>query len=267
MDTSTWLIIGTIAFVAILAIVARKATARPAFSEGEPEIEPPVAPPAREPMRMMRMLSTGFLRMEGPDGTHDEQLPASPHGHGEYPQGLWVSSEGIVYIVAKQYTGRPGPDDGVLFRRKPDGTWDTFYREESRFFCTVVGTNDGQLYVGSMRGYFYFNGNAWKFVPIDFNDRIEVFSRDGRIYGASNHRELTWILEGDVPTPSEVRLDRSFDERIQTENGVTYSAFHRNKPLGEVELDPAEEAEIRGELAQIQQLAREGKLETRKHIS
>lgn len=263
----TLLMIGGAIMLVLVLVVAMVAGGNSNAALAVPEIEPPSSPPAREPMRVMQMRSTGFFRIEGPEGVRDEQLPTSPNGHGEYPQGIWGNGNGTLYVVAKQYTGRPGPDDGVLFRRNPDGQWETLYRQEGRFFCTVAGTADGQLYVGSMRGAFYFNGQDWKFIPIDYNDRIEVFGQDGQIYGASNHRELCWLFEGDVATPSAVRLDKDWDERIHTENGVTYMAFNRSKPLGEVELDPAEEAQIRGELKQIEQLAREGKLQTRKDIS
>lgn len=262
MDSFTWIMLGTVAFLAVLVVLIRRNTERHLPPPKEPEIEPP----ADEPMRVVRMMSTGFLRIEGPDGVREEQLPMSPHDHGEYPQGIWGNGEGTIYIVAKQYTGRPGPDDGVLFRRKPDGTWDTFYREEGRFFCTVAGTSDGQLYVGSMKGVFYFDRNAWKFIPVDSNDRVEVHIYDGQIYGTSNHRESAWLFDGDVATPSDVQPDESWDERIHTENGVKYVAFHRSEMLDEVELDPTEEAEIRGELAQIEKLAREGKLQVRKNI-
>lgn len=262
MNMATWLLIGMIILVLIVVITLHGSNNRPQ-SPAEPKIDPP----AREPMRMIQMLSTGFLRIEGPNGVQEEQVPISPHAHGEYPQGIWGDGEGTIYLAAKQYTGRPGPDDGVLFRRKPDGTWDTFYREPSRFFCTIAGTPDGQLYVGSMKGVFHFDGTAWKFIPVDSKDRVEVHVRNGRVHATSNNRQSAWIFDGDVSTPSDVQPDESWDERIHTENGVTYSIFERSKMLGEVELDPTEEAEIRGEMAQIEKLAREGKLQVRKDLS
>jgi hypothetical protein len=264
------LVVGMVVFVLVLVLVVKVVSDRRA-PDPVPQIEPPPAPKpqppaARQPMRVMQIRSTAFLRIEGPDGKHDEQVPASPHGHGEYPQGVWRRADGTVFLPVKQYTGRPGPDDGVILRRMPDGVWDVFHREDGRFFCTVAGAGE-ELYVGSIEGVYYFDGSAWKFVPIDAPGRTEVYVREGRVFGASNHRQVGWSFERGEATPSALLPPQSWNECEVTEDGVTYTAFHKQVDLGEVDLSSSEEAEIRGELVQVAQLIKEGKVRTSKSVS
>lgn len=68
------------------------------------------------------------------------------------------------------------------------------------------------------------------------------------------------IVQGVLPP-------QSWNECEVTEDGVTYTAFHKQVDLGEVDLSPSEEAEIRGELAQVAQLIKEGKVRTSKNVS
>jgi hypothetical protein len=63
--------------------------------------------------------SAGFLRITKGDKSIVEGLPPSPRGAGEFPMGCWAAPDGSVYVVGKQYTGVPGPDDGAVYTSDP----------------------------------------------------------------------------------------------------------------------------------------------------
>ena len=85
-------------------------------------------------MRVMQMHTVGLVRITDDQGERVENLPDSPLGHGEFPEGLTVSDAGKVYVVGKLYTGRPGPDDGVGYERSVDGNWTIAFTLPSRIF-------------------------------------------------------------------------------------------------------------------------------------
>lgn len=220
----------------------------------------------RRPMRVTFMRVTGFLRVDGPDGRREEQLPASPLGHGELPRAAWGPGDGSLYVVAKQYTGGDGADDGALYRRSPHGAWTTLHREPGRYFSSVAGPGDGTLYVGTAGGVLRFDGATWSLVPLPFRGIVEVWAQAGRVHAVSFDRAHGWLFQGAAAWPSDARPEASHDPRVHRENGVTFTVFDRSEEIGEGELGAREDARVRAELQQIGDLARREKLELRKPI-
>src|SRR5262245_20275458 len=126
MSTSQLVALIVTGVVGVLAVLALRQQRQAAADSPAP------APAPREPMRVMRMMCRGFLRIRENGVDREEPLPASPLGHGEFPTACWATSDGTVYAVGKLYSGKPGPDDGVVWKRTPTGQWSIAFQLKDR---------------------------------------------------------------------------------------------------------------------------------------
>lgn len=209
-------------------------------------------PPKREPMRVTRMASNGFLRITEKGVDREEALPESPLKHGEFPEACWVAPDGTVYAVGKQYTGVPGPDFGVVWRRAPDGAWSTAFRLKDRTFHSITGRSANEIVVGTLKGFVAFDGTTWTVhdVPVPM---LNVWS-DGKVLLAQDFDDTkTFKLAGGKATEIAHRPHDAYEDRYACARGKTkYRVFEKSTEIGEEDLSPEEEAEIRGELDEIE---------------
>lgn len=227
---------------------------------GSPVYAPPVAatPVPVTGMRVMQMRTHGFLAIEGPDGRREEALPGSPLGAGEFPMGLWVAPDHTVFAVGKQYTGQPGPDDGVVWRRDPDGTWTTAHRLRGRVFGAVAGTGTDDVVVGTMGGIVWFDGSRWRETTLPYAMMWKVWLADGEVVAQAFDGSVAFTVTRGVATARVPAREPDGDRYTRLVDGTTYRVFDRSEEVGERTLEPAEEREIRGELQELGQiLARE----------
>jgi hypothetical protein len=232
------------------------------FAGGQPvPAAPPIAkppPPPKKPMRVTRMATKGFLRIRDGSGEHEEPLPDSPLGAGEFPRGVWAAADGAVYVVGKLYTGKPGPDDGFVWRRATDGTWSLAWRLPGRTFMSVVGLGDA-LVVGSYKGIACFDGRGWSVIDLPCDAMVRVWDDGGRVVARSIDGKGAWAVQGGDVTPIAPLEEPPQRETVFTRGDTTWQVFDRSTEIGEEDLSPEEEAEIRAEFAQVQEALRTGK--------
>jgi hypothetical protein len=243
--------------VVVLAVVScGKKSAREAPPPPEASIAaaPKPAPTvdAKAPMRVMRMATRGFLRITEGGKDREEPLPDSPLKSGEFPEACWVAPDGAVYAVGKQYTGVPGPDYGAVWRRAPDGTWTTAFRLKDRTFHSIAGVSANEIVVGTLGGYVGFDGKAWTVHDLP-DSMINVWTDGKKLYGQDFDDTKTYaIARGDAKAIAHAKHD-AHDDRYKCARGTArYRVFDKSTEVGEEDLSPEEEAEIRGEMKDIQ---------------
>jgi hypothetical protein len=224
----------------------------------------PPTSPAHKPMRVMRMRTSGFLRMTNPAGVkHEEPLPRSPYGSGEFPTACWSPGDGSVYAVGKLYSGKPGPDHGFVYHRAANGTWSVAHVIEQRTFHSIVGRSDRELYVGAMGGVVYFDGARWTFIEMPYPMVVKVFADAGDIIAQAFDGSITYQLDAGRPTPTMRREAPDSSPYSHASGGMTYRVFDRSEEVGEEDLSAAEEAELRGQLDELGKAVRAGHAKVR----
>ncbi|HEY4180328.1 MAG TPA: hypothetical protein VGM90_25975 [Kofleriaceae bacterium] len=204
------------------------------------------------------MLTTGFLRIKDGKGTHEEQLPGSPRKHGEFPEGCYASADGAVYAVGKQYTGVDGPDDGVVWKRAPDGTWSTALRLELVQLASITGLAPDDIVTAGHGGYSWWNGKTWARTDLDESSFYYVWSDGKAIYGTDFEMTKTFkIVKGkNEPAPHSDHNWRD-DQYACARGAVSYQVFETDKQIGKRKLSANEAAEIQGEVKDLKKQVEE----------
>ncbi len=264
MPTSVWIaLLLAVAAAWILVRAIRRPASRTVAPTTDGVYSPAPAPAAPAGgMEVTTMDTRGFLRIAG----REEPLPASPLGEGEFPMAVWAAPDHTVYVVGKQYTGGSLPDDGVAWRRAPDGTWSTVLRVPGRVFGWVTGRSSDEVVIGGIGGIFCFDGAEWREVPLpypmmwkawlDFGDEEEADEDEdpeGEIVAQAFDDSVAVRVERGETTPGPPRPLPEFDRTLAVVDGVDYRVYDRSVEVGKRTLSPAEEAEIRAEMAQVQQ--------------
>ncbi len=263
-----------ITLIAVLGVVVSAMTAR-----AEPPAPEPIAPArvpagrpaspagrsapmASAPMVVTEMKTRGFFSIEDASGKREEPLPASPLGPwGEFPMGIWVSPEHTVYVVGKLYTGRPGPDDGVVWKRTRDGSWSIALRLPASVIGHVTGRSDTEVVGGRMGGIVCFDGQAWHEQALPYSMMWKVWNDGADLIAQAFDGSATYTVSMGLTSLAASRTEPRVDRYSFERDGIVYRVFDRSTPVGERALDPREEAEIKRELAQVQKLWAEGKAE------
>lgn len=268
MPSSVWVaLLLVVASTWILVRVLRKPAARTSGPATGGLYSPPAAAATKpaEGMEVTEMDTRGFLRITDDGGVREEPLPDSPLGQGEFPMAVWVAPDHTVYVVGKEYTGGSLPDNGVAWRRAPDGAWSTVFRVPGRVFGWVTGRSADEVVIGGIGGIFCFDGVAWREVQLpypmmwkawlDFGDDEEGDEdEDGEIVAQAFDDSVAVVVERGETKPCPPRPEPDFDRCSAAVDGVRYRVHDRSVEVGKRTLSPAEEAEIRGEMVQVQQI-------------
>jgi hypothetical protein len=128
----------------------------------------PASSSAKQPPRTAESphIRAKVVRFEGGKAT-DEALPPAIHGYGEEPKAIWASSDGDVYLVGYMYTGVPGPDTGVIYKRNKDGTWQIVWTKKENELSSIWGSGPSDIYVAGHGAVIHFDGTSWKEEPIE----------------------------------------------------------------------------------------------------
>jgi hypothetical protein len=253
----------TLAIGAVIALVAIVGVLVAGVGKPAPAPPAPAPTPARDaraqaPMVVTEMATRGFFAIEDASGRREEPLPDSPLGSGEFPMGLWVAPDHTVFVVGKLYTGRPGPDDGAVWRRSREGAWSLALRLPGRVIGHVCGRTQDEVVVGLMGGIATWDGTTWSEHALPYAmmwkvwSSIDASSREGELVAQAFDGSVAYVVSGGIPTMTSRRDEPRTDRYSFVRDGITYRVFDRSTPLGERALPPHEEAQIRRELAQVQ---------------
>jgi len=177
------------------------------------------------------MAVRGFLQIADASGKHEEPLPESPRHHGEYPDGCYAAADGAVYVVGKQYTGVPGPDDGVVWKRAADGTWSTVLRLPLVQLSSIAGTAPDNIVAAGASGYSWWNGTTWTRHDMTQNF-VFVWSDGNRIYGTDFAMTSTFeISRGELKPAAKSSHDWRDDKYHCAHGEKHYQVFEKDAPL------------------------------------
>lgn len=255
---------GVVTLLAVLGVVGSAMIAKPPEPAPEPRVAPRPAPrpaAAAAPMVVTEMDTRGFFSIEDAAGKREEPLPESPLGHGEFPMGLWVSPAHTVFVVGKLYTGRPGPDDGVVWKRTRDGTWSIALRLPSSVIGHVTGRSDDEVVGGRMGGIVCFDGQAWHPQALPYSMMWKVWSEGPDLVAQAFDESATYTVSMGLTSMTTQRTEPRVDRYSFERDGIVYRIFDRSTPRGQRTLDPREQAQIERELAFVQKQWAEGKAE------
>lgn len=259
MSTSVWIALLCIAvsgwvLVRVLAKPRRMARGgRSAGVYGRDEVDEPEDVDERRPaagMIGMDMSTRGFLKIVGPEGSREEPLPDSPLGEGEFPMGVWVAPDHTLFAVGKQYTGQPGSDDGVVWRRDASGRWSTPHRVRGRVFGSIAGRSQGEVVIGTIGGIVIFDGAAWREVSLPYALMWKVWRDGDELMAQAWDGSAAFTVRGGAVTACEPREEPDRDHYAHTQDGVRYMVFDRSEELGE-RLELRDEMALAGRASRI----------------
>jgi hypothetical protein len=127
--------------------------------EGLPECGPDVTGPCT------MKTTSGIGHLEGGKWTSGDKLPPALHGHGEALRGAWVAPDGTEFLTGYMYTGVPGPDTGVVYRKDGDA-WTIVYSKPENELGHIWGSSSSDVWVAGVTTLAHWDGTAWKEEPI-----------------------------------------------------------------------------------------------------
>jgi hypothetical protein len=206
----------TLAIGAVIALVAIVGVLVAGVGKPAPAPPAPAPTPARDaraqaPMVVTEMATRGFFAIEDASGRREEPLPDSPLGSGEFPMGLWVAPDHTVFVVGKLYTGRPGPDDGAVWRRSREGAWSLALRLPGRVIGHVCGRTQDEVVVGLMGGIATWDGTTWSEHALPYAmmwkvwSSIDASSREGELVAQAFDGSVAYVVSGGIPTMTSRR--------------------------------------------------------------
>ena len=219
---------------------------------------------AKKPMKVTAMHSTGFLRTRRGAQKTEERLPGSPYKSGEYPQGVYAPGDGSVFVVGKLYTGKPGPDHGVVYRRTAHGEWSIEHILEERTFHTITGRGPKEIYIGAIGGVVHFDGDEYAMLDLPY-PMVNGVWRDGNtIIAQAFDGSATFELADGEAAPSRRRVEPKRDPYSFDAGDTHYQVFERSVEVGERTLSKEEEKEMRDEIEMMKKGLDDGSLKVRR---
>lgn len=93
--------------------------------------------------------------------TKTDRLPPALHGSGEALRDAYVAPDGTQFLVGYMYTGVPGPDTGVVYRKDRGGTWKMVYSKRENELSNLWGTSSSDVYASGVKTLAHWDGTAW----------------------------------------------------------------------------------------------------------
>lgn len=239
MSSSVWLALSlALAAVWVLLRLLRRQPSRPRHAQTsgvyapETDADDVQSTSSSAAPIAMDMRTSGFLRITSADHPlREEPLPASPLGEGEFPMGLWVAPDHTVFAVGKQYTGRPGPDDGVVWQRAPDGTWSTGHRLRGRVFGAIAGRSSHEVVVGAIGGIVCFDGARWRDISLPYPMMWKVWLDGPELIAQAWDGSSAFIVRDGVVTACAPRHEPDRDHYACDIDGTHYFVFDRSEEV------------------------------------
>ena len=90
-------------------------------------------------------------------------MPESPHHAGDQVRDAWVAPDGTEFVTGYVYTGVPGPDDGVIYRRlSTERVFTIVHTTAGHELGTIYGISEHDVYVGGTGVLLHYDGTAWQ---------------------------------------------------------------------------------------------------------
>ena len=174
-----------------------------AFAKAEKEAPaggyPPCGPSVKGPCKPDVTSEIGTLRAG--KLSKGSALQAAVHGHGEALRGAWLAPDGSEWRVGYMYTGVPGPDTGVVYRRAAGGSsFEIVYTKPANELGHIWGSSEKDVWVAGVRTLAHFDGARWKEEPIPM--------RDGNLSGVWGNGKELYVVGGADGRKSEGRIYR-----------------------------------------------------------
>jgi hypothetical protein len=152
-------------------------------------------------------------QFEGGKWTLTDVLPPAPNGHGEALRGAWVAPDGTEFLAGYMYSGAPGPDTGVVYRKDPGGAWKIVYSKPRNELGHLWGRSSSDVWASGVKTLAHWDGTAWReeSVPITsdqllgiWGDATEMFVGSGTLEpegGTVYRRDSSgaWTVDGSAP--------------------------------------------------------------------
>ena len=209
-------------------------------------------------MVVTRMAVSGHVRIRDASGERVEDLPASPFGEGEMPEGVFAApGAGPLFVVGKLYSGQPGPDHGVVYRKDPGGEWEIVHVLRDRTFHRVCGTAADDVLIGAIGGIVHFDGAEFRFSELPYPMMIKTWREPDGLIAQAFDGSCSFLVRQGVPEPTHRREEPDTDRYTYVEGDAEYRVFDRTVEVGPAVLGEQEAAEMREELAQVAEILNE----------
>ena len=148
---------------------------------------PPCGPGVKGPCSMKTTSEIGHIAGDAIESQGDT-LPAALHGHGEALRGAWVAPDGTEFLAGYMYTGVPGPDTGVVYRRNPGGAWRIVYSKRENELGHVWGTSSKDVWVAGVKTLAHWDGTAWQEerIPMLVGSLAGIWGSGGKLFAVSS---------------------------------------------------------------------------------
>jgi hypothetical protein len=168
------------------------AAAEKAHPNGMPECGPGV----KGPCSMKTTSEIGHLKGEAITSQGDA-LPPALHGSGEALRGAWIAPDGTSFLVGYDYTGVPGPDTGVVYRKDPGpgAAWTIAYSKRENELGHIWGTSAKDVWVAGVKTLAHWDGKAWA------EEKIPVL--EGSLTGVWGNGKDLYVVGGDWKSKGE----------------------------------------------------------------
>ncbi len=158
-----------------------------AAEKAHPEGFPPCGPGVTGPCFMKT--SSEIANIVGNDiASEGDKLPPALHGHDEAIRGAYVAPDGAEFLVGYNYTGVPGPDTGVVYRKDPGGAFKIVYSRRENELGHVWGRSSKDVWVAGVKTLAHWDGAAWK--------EEMVTGMDGTLSGIWGNDKELYIVGG-----------------------------------------------------------------------
>ena len=173
---------------------------------------------AEQEAKLKRGDMAGFFRPAGfqiitveEDGAEQlDVLPAGIHGHDEKVTAMWIAPNGTIFLCGYMFTGKDGPDTGVVYRKDPGEEARIVFTKAANEIYSIWGCNDTDVYAAGKRTLIHWNGSEWS--------ELDISGIDGNILGGWSNGQDLWIVTGTSAGSGAIyrRAGNSWQKEITT---------------------------------------------------
>jgi hypothetical protein len=158
-----------------------------AAEKAHPEGLPPCGPGVKGPCEART--SSDIANIVGNDiASQGDKLPPAIHNHDEALRGAYVAPDGTEFLVGYNYTGVPGPDTGVVYRKDKGGEWKIVYSKRENELGHLFGRSANDVWAAGVKTLAHWDGTAWK--------EETITGLDGNVAGVWGNDKELYVVGG-----------------------------------------------------------------------